>query len=135
MTEHSIPVAIAVLGMSVVAQATDIPGAPGLPNILSSVGVVGALVWHMWFVSARLIPKMQRDFNEALDKLRQTFSEEQRAMRLAFETQLDSQRASHRSELHDVRGIAAQAVNAREYAMKLEERLQPDKVPKKAAGE
>jgi len=111
MTEHALPVAISVLGMAIVAQVADIPSTPGLPNILSSVGVVGALVWHMWFVSARLIPKMQRDFNDALDKMRQTFTEEQRALR-----------AEHTRYIAEVR---------EEYRR----RMDPGHVPKKAAGE
>ncbi len=99
MTEHPIPVAITVLGVSLMAQVTDMPATPGLPGIVSTMGVVGALIWHMWFVSAKLVPRMQDKFNDTLEKMRLAFAEEQRSMRTEHARQMAEVREEHRARM------------------------------------
>jgi hypothetical protein len=122
MTEHPAAIALSTLTCALLAQIADAPPA-GIPGIVTTMTSTGVLVWYLWWTTTRTIPGIIERFEKRIAVITE-----------AFERQLEAERSSHRIEIHDVRGLAAQAVSQKEYAAQLEARLARGS-PKKAAGD
>lgn len=61
------------VGLALPAQA-DGAVAPELINLVGNLGIVGVLVWHLWYHTTHSYPAMQRQYAEQAEKLETTFT-------------------------------------------------------------
>lgn len=104
--------ALRVFAQAPPAQA-DLP-LNGLGTVVSSVGIVGVLIWHLWYITTHTHPQMLKDFALELAKLRDDREEERAAaaketaeLRAMFIQHLQSMRTA----VHDVKDTAQTAIN------------------------
>ncbi len=57
---------------------------PGVGSVIGNVGIVGILIWHLWYHTSHSYPRMLERFAEEQQRLRDAFSKEQEAIRGAF---------------------------------------------------
>ncbi len=57
---------------------------PGVGSVIGNVGIVGILIWHLWYHTSHSYPRMLERFAAEQQSLRDAFSKEQEAIRHAF---------------------------------------------------
>ena len=96
--------------------------------IVGQLGVVGVLVWYLWYKTARADPKKDEHHSKEIEALRLAFAAEREADREANKEEIKTQRdadaqekrelrsmvvqmaASMRTAVHDVRDTAQQTI-------------------------
>ena len=103
-------VCVVALG-ALVAQAPVID--TGLGSLIGNIGIVGVLVWHLWYHTTRSYPNMLDKFGIELEKMRAAFRHEQEAQRVADAAEQAELRAmliqslqAMRTAVHDVKDTA-----------------------------
>ena len=94
------PVVVAVAtGLKLFAQQTPEGNVDAnIGNLVGNLGIMGVLVWHLWYHTTRTYPEMLKNFREEATSLRQAFQEEQAESRQAF---LDEQARMRESFLKE----------------------------------
>ena len=92
---------------------------PGIASLIGNLGVVGILVWHLWYHTTHSYPRMMDKFADEVEKIRAAFSHEQVESRNYHEHQTNELRSmliqsmqAMRTAVHDVRDTAQTAINA-----------------------
>lgn len=105
-----------------VAQASSgLSVDPGVSTLVSNLGVIGVLVWYLWYDTTKSRPKMLADFAAELAATRTAFHAEQAALRADFTQELAAQRAAfqaeqaalradHAQEMGEMRGMVASVI-------------------------
>ncbi len=119
--ELIVPVGIAWVG--VYGGAGVIGQMPGgidinIGTLVGNLGIVGVLVWHMWYHTTKTYPMMIDRFSVEAEKLRTTFEKEQEASRRSAEKEMTEMRSmlmqnltATRTAVHDVRDTAQGVIN------------------------
>ena len=79
---------------------------PGIGSLIGNLGIMGVLVWHLWYHTTHSQPKM-------LDK----FAAEQEKTRIAFATEQASSRAEHDRRMDQMQAMLMQALAATRTAV------------------
>jgi uncharacterized membrane protein YccC len=109
------------------AQASPVLD-PGLGSLIGNVGVIGVLVWFLWYQTSVANPSMLRKFAEEVDKLRTDRAverekdlserarerEEDAREKSELRTMLFQTMQSMRTAVHDVKDTAQLAINKSE---------------------
>lgn len=92
--------AIALLtAVKLFAQQTGgTPVDAGIGNLVGNLGIMGVLVWHLWYHTTRTYPEMLAKFEAETGKMRAAFEAEQDAMRAAFLAEQKAQREAFLAE-------------------------------------
>lgn len=130
-----VPIALAMHGAGAVGrgvaslfgQVTALD--PGLSSLIGNMGIMGVLVWHLWYHTTHSYPKMMDKFSSEAEKLRGAFQTELQSLRETFRQEQTDQRAystresaelrsmliqtlqSMRTAVHDVKDTAQTAIN------------------------
>jgi hypothetical protein len=82
MPNEPVAASVALLtatGIRLVAQTGALD--PTLGTLIGNLGIMGVLVWHLWYHTTHSYPQMLSKFTEEVDKLRDAFQREQEAQR------------------------------------------------------
>jgi hypothetical protein len=98
---------------------------PSLGNLMSNLGIIGVLVWHLWYHTTKGYPQMLQAFSVENAKMRDTFEGAMRADRELFREEQRETRAmflqsvtAMRTAVHDVKDTA-QAVITNDAVQKV----------------
>lgn len=90
---------------------------PGMGSLIGNLGVMGVLIWHMWYHTTKTYPGMLDKFGAELDKIRETFAREQSAARVEHDRETNELRnmlyqnmQAMRTAVHDVKDTANTAI-------------------------
>jgi hypothetical protein len=96
---------------------------PGLSALIGNLGVIGVLIWHLWYHTTKSQPMMLERFAAEQKEMRVAFEREQKAQRDAHDRQMEELRsmliqvmAGFRTAVHDVKDTAQVAVAKSELA-------------------
>lgn len=98
--------ATTIFGLSVIAQTSAIP--PDIGSIIGNVGVLGALVWFMYYVTSIAQPRMLDKFTAEQKELREAYRLEAQAARQMFDAHLVAMRETFAKEQAAMRAAFAQ---------------------------
>lgn len=100
---------------------------PGISTLVGNVGVIGVLIWHLWYQTTHSQPQMVKSFAEEVAKLRADRERERAGdeaeKRELREMLLESLRSDRRA-VHDIRDTAATVINKVNAAAAEEKRRQ-----------
>lgn len=103
---------------------------PGLGSLVGNIGIVGILVWHLWYHTTHSYPRMMDAFRQEIESIRQRAAEDLAAVRDSFHKEQGETRAmlietlqAMRRAVHDVRDTAQATVRMVEE--KSHEKRQP----------
>lgn len=96
---------------------------PGIATLVGNVGVVGVLIWYLWFSTTKTLPRLTKTFTDestlqrnafasAIEAMRMTFSQEQAAMRQQFGIEQSGMRQSHEREMSDYKKMLLDNMDA-----------------------
>lgn len=101
---------------------------PGIGSLIGNLGIMGVLVWHLWYHTTHSYPKMldkfaeeqklsRESFDLAIDRQEKIFLAEQEKMREAFDRALATQRAHDAKEQAELRAVMIQTLQAMRTAV------------------
>lgn len=108
---------------------------PTIGSLISNLGIIGVLIWFLYYHTTHSYPQMLDRFSTELDKLRKTFEDDQSKQRDAFLVEQAAQRLfastetkelrtmliqnlqAMRSAVHDVKDVAQETVNKARAAL------------------
>ena len=111
-----VPIAAAVTGLRLFAEATPSID-PGLSTLLGNAGVIGVLVWYLWYDTTKSRPLMLEKFTKEQEELRQLFSDEQENSRNTFTAEQRAMRESHERETAKLRDMLIESLKAMRTAV------------------
>lgn len=86
---------------------------PALSALIGNLGVIGVLIWHLWYHTTKAQPEMLRNFTAALKEGVDSHEREQKATREFHAKEMAEMRvmflqalASFRTAVHDVKDTA-----------------------------
>lgn len=89
----------------------------GLGTLLGNLGIMGVLVWHMWYHTTKTYPMMLDKFSAEVGEMRKSFANEQTALRAAFLTEQAAARDSSARETAELRNMLFQNLQAMRTAV------------------
>lgn len=98
---------------------------PGFASLLGNLGVIGVLVWHLWYHTTKGYPNVVATFAAEAEKQRKVFADEMQAERLERKLERDQSARElaemrgmlinvlqgMRTAVHDVKDTAQTAIN------------------------
>lgn len=123
---HGLPLSVFVSSMYLFAQSTGFD--PAVVQLVSNLGIVGVLVWYLWYHTTHSYPKMIEKVDGIVNKIndaflkdqremRSTFSEEQRAQRVHDSQQREQQREFYLRENGELRAMLIQTLQSMRTAV------------------
>lgn len=112
-----------ILGIATVFQvfAQQGPDANLNPNVivglLGNAGIVGALIWYMWYHTTKSAPKMLDTFSVQLDKQRDDADKKIDRLRETFEREMARQREHSARETDELRKILMETMRSMRVAV------------------
>lgn len=101
-----VPVVVGATCLKMFAQG-ELPNiGPGLGTLLGNVGIMGVLIWHLWYHTTVAQPKILGSFREEMEKVRQENATERAAERAAYATERAAERAAFATEQQQTREYA-----------------------------
>lgn len=97
------------------AQSTSVD--PALGTLISNLGIMGVLVWHLWYHTTKSSPAMLEKFTTEQNNLRAIFSSEVKELRNTFKCEQDATRDRHQQELAQLREMLVQAIASMRVAV------------------
>lgn len=76
-----VPALLIFGSLRIFGQATNLD--PGLVSLIGNLGIMGILVWHLWYHTTNSYPNMIAKFSKENEELRKAFAEEQAKQRAA----------------------------------------------------
>lgn len=100
------------------AQAEMTPAASNLiVGLLGNVGIVGALIWYMWYQTTKSQPKMLETFAAQLEAQRTMAATQMEAQRLSSEAKYEKMRVAFETQIERMRSVfESQQDKLREHA-------------------
>lgn len=129
---HPLPLILviaAMLALPVAGQLAEGPLSldPGLSNLISNIGVVGVLIWYLWYHTSKSYPQMVERFSNEAERMRDSYEKSLDSMRIFYTSENTELRkmlietfASMRTAVHDVKDTAQTSIN-KVAAMSLKE--------------
>src|SRR5688572_16624391 len=105
----------AACGLKLLAQSPVID--PGVGALIGNVGIVGILVWHLWYHTTHSYPKMLDKFGLEVEQMRKTFQQEQREAREHDEREKKEQREHAERQANELRAMLIQNLQAMRTAV------------------
>lgn len=91
---------------------------PGIGSLIGNIGIVGILVWHLWYHTTHSYPKMLERFSEEVERVRQQAAADLAAVRDTFHAEQHETRTmliqtlqAMRTAVHDVRDVAGATIH------------------------
>jgi hypothetical protein len=100
-----LPVVAASTWFKIFAQSAPPMIDPAIGTLLGNLGIMGVLVWYLWYDTTKSRPKMLDKFSEEQEKIRQTFATEQQALRLTFAAEQSALRDANAKETRELRAM------------------------------
>ena len=97
----------AILAGLLAATGSDSPwslSVDPLLKLVESVGVLGVLVWYLWYITSRDRPRLEKRHQEMLEHTEASHSESIKSLMQDFRTEFQEQRASYRAGLEHIVG-------------------------------
>jgi hypothetical protein len=88
--------------------AQEVSVSPGIGSLIGNVGVLGILVWYLWYNTSVSQPKALDKFSNEQAALRESSEREQAALRAAFASEQKELRAAFASEQASLRDSFAE---------------------------
>lgn len=101
-----IPAVVAATAFKLFAQSGTPTIDPGMGSLIGNLGIMGVLVWHLWYHTTHSYPKM-------IDK----FATEQEKARVLFQTEQRELRESNAREQNELRNMLIQTMSAMRTAV------------------
>lgn len=76
---------------------------PSIATLIGNVGIMGVLIWHLYWTTTRTYPDMLAKFQSETASMRSVFHEEQEEMRGVFDREQRAMRETHARELAEMR--------------------------------
>lgn len=127
MTEYVVlvPAVAAATALQVIAQA---PVSEVNPNVivglLGNAGIVGALIWYMYYHTTKSTPKMLDTFAEQLEAQRKSSEEKHDKLRETFEREMarlrdhsERERTHHAHQMEELRKMLMESMRSMRVAV------------------
>jgi hypothetical protein len=95
----------------------------GIVALVGNMGIMGVLVWHLWYHTTHSYPRMLDTFTKELGHMREAFVSEQNATRSFHDRQSTELRSmliqnmnSMRTAVHDIKDTAQAVVSRQDLA-------------------
>lgn len=116
MLPNSLILPLAVVARLVLFAQTPILD-PGIGSLIGNIGIVGILVWHLWYHTTHSYPKMLDKFSEEVEKIRVSFQREQQEQRNHDQAQREADRSHDEKEKSELRSMLIQNLQAMRTAV------------------
>jgi hypothetical protein len=74
-------------------------------QLVANLGIVGVLVWFLWYNTTIAVPKKDQAFREQLDKMTERHLSTTQKIAEDFETCIREERAARRQDIADLKSI------------------------------
>lgn len=112
-----VPVVLGATWLKVFAQSGGTTVDPGLGTLIGNIGIMGVLVWYLWYDTTKSRPKMLDKFGEEQEKIRTAFAAEQHALRMAFATEQAALRDANAKETRELREMLIETMRSMRTAV------------------
>lgn len=114
---HDFAVLMTLTGIVAVKLLADGELAPGMTGLIGNLGIMGVLVWHLWYHTTKTYPNMLTQFKQEQEESRNTFLKEQDQSRAAFLREQQMLRDHCHDELTELRGMVIQTLTSMRVAV------------------
>jgi hypothetical protein len=112
----ALPVLVAGTLLKILGQAAPTMD-PGIGTLVGNLGIMGVLVWHLWYHTTHSYPKMLERFTAEQDAQRKLFLTEQSEQRSLFAKEQADARAFTARETGELRAMLIQNLQAMRTAV------------------